>query len=184
MWLSWGQDSCSKNDNFNISHNSLSAWDETAQQKSIIPYLRISRFRIICEIVAHPELLPQGLVVSWHIHLTWVSTKTLRWLTLWFRMQSRHDFLIPVDWINMVLINANYNEKNITNALVRAFKQLIQWIVRFQKNEKGEITWWRSWRWPSLRGHTPSINLSSTSIRLFASGLVMFPSPGCLTPSL
>jgi hypothetical protein len=55
---------------------------------------------------------------------------------------------------------------------------------KISKNDKGEITWRRSWRWPSLKGRTPSISLSSTSVCLIALGLVMFPCPGCLTPSL
>jgi hypothetical protein len=35
-----------------------------------------------------------------------------------------------------------------------------------------------------LRGRTPKVNLSSTFVCLFLSGLVMFPSAGCLTPPL
>jgi hypothetical protein len=144
------------------------------------PYLRIVQFRIICEIVTHPKPLPQSLVITYHIHLTWVTTVTLWHLTLWLRMKSGHGFCKPIDWISVVIINRNYNKKNITKSLVRAFKQLLQRIASFRKYDKGKIIWWRSWWWPSLRGCTPSVNLSSTSVHLFTSGLVMFPSGGYL----
>jgi hypothetical protein len=55
-------------------------------------------------------------------------------------MQSGHDFRKPVDCINVTIINVNYNKKNITKALVRAFKQVLQRLARFHKYDKGEIT--------------------------------------------
>jgi hypothetical protein len=67
----------------------------------------------------------------------------------------------------------------------KSFQTSITMNCRLRKYDKGEITTWRrSWRWPSLRGCTPSVSLSSTSVRLIALGLVMLPSPECLTPSL
>jgi hypothetical protein len=56
-------------------------------------------------------------------------------------MQSGHGFRKPVDCINVAIINGNYNKKNITKALTRAFKQVLQRIASFCKYDKGEITW-------------------------------------------
>jgi hypothetical protein len=103
-------------------------------------YLCIARFMIICEIVTHPKPLPQSLVVSWHIHLTWATTVTLWHLTLWLWMKSRHDFRKPVDYINAAIINGNYNKKNKTKPLIRAFKQVLQRSASFRKYDEGEIT--------------------------------------------
>jgi hypothetical protein len=57
-------------------------------------------------------------------------------------MQSGHGFRKPVDCINVTIINGNYNKKNITKALVRAFKQVLQRLASFRKYDKGKITWW------------------------------------------
>jgi hypothetical protein len=68
-------------------------------------------------------------------------------------MQSGHGFRKPIDCINATIINGNYNKKNITKALVRAFKQALQQLASFHKNDKGEITWQQSWWWPSQRSY-------------------------------
>jgi hypothetical protein len=120
-------------------------------KQSVIPYLRITRFRIIYEIVTHPEPLPQSLVVSWHLHLTYVTTVTLWFLTLWLWIKSGHGFLKPVDWINVEFINKNYSKKNITNATVRPFQATIIINCKILEKWRREDTWWWSWWWPCLR---------------------------------
>jgi hypothetical protein len=47
-------------------------------------------------------------------------------------------FCINVD---VAIINENYNKKNKTKPLVRAFTQVLQRIASFRKDDKGEITW-------------------------------------------
>jgi hypothetical protein len=113
--------------------------------------LRITQFRIIYEIVTHSEPLPQSLVVSWHLHLTYVTTVTLWFLTLWLWIKSGHGFLKPVDWINVEFINKNYSKKNITNATVRPFQATIIINCKILEKWRREDTWWWSWWWPCLR---------------------------------
>jgi hypothetical protein len=103
---------------------------------------------------------------------------------LWLWMQSGHGFLKSIDWINVEFINGNYNKKNITNAPMRHFQATIIINCKISEEWRREDIWQRSWRWPCLRGRTPSIRLSSMSVRLFLFGKVIFSSAGCLTPTL
>jgi hypothetical protein len=109
------------------------------------------------------------------MHLTYVTTVTLRFLTLWLQMQSGHGFLKPVNWIIVKFINGNYNKNNITNIPVRPFQATITINCKISRKWQREDTWRRSWWWPCLRGRTPSFYLSSTSVCLFLFGKVRFP---------
>jgi hypothetical protein len=66
----------------------------------------------------------------------------------------------------------------------KTFKITITTNCKILTNERRKITWRRLWWWPCLKGRTPKMNLSSTSVHLFLFGKVMFPSAGCLTPPL
>jgi hypothetical protein len=96
----------------------------------------------------------------------------------WFSQTRRLNQCRDHQW---KLQQEKYNKGEINVTII---KQLLLRIASFCNYDKGEITWGRSWWWPSLRGRTPSVSLSSMSVRLFALGCVMFPSLECLTPPL
>jgi hypothetical protein len=50
-----------------------------------------------------------------------------------------YGFLIPIDWINVVLINANYNKKNIINTPVRLFQTTIAMNYKISVLRQSEI---------------------------------------------
>jgi hypothetical protein len=103
---------------------------------NVIRYHCITQSRIVGEIITHPEPLPQSLVVTRHLHLTYITTKALRVLTLWLQTKSSHAFRKPVKCINVELIIRNYSRKKITNALIRPF-QTIAIICQIYKRKEG-----------------------------------------------
>jgi hypothetical protein len=102
---------------------------------NVIRYLRFTQFKIVGEIITHPEPLPQSFVVTRHLHFTYVTTEALWVLTLWLRMKSAHAFCKPVKCINAELIIGNYNTKKITNALIRPFQTIAITCQIYKENE-------------------------------------------------
>jgi hypothetical protein len=101
-------------------------------------YLSITGFRIISQVLTHPESLPQLLVVTWHLHLTSITTKASWVRTIRLGMQFEHNFCITIKHINAKLsIGNNKNKKGLkcNNNTLSSWKTL---TYQIQKEKKGQ----------------------------------------------